>query len=129
MIQIQTDAAFRQSTKEAAAGIVFVKNKEQMPLKGSLNNCQSNHEAEFQALIWGLKQLQAELNENEMIQIQSDSEILVNSLQKQYAKHYQKEVDEILRMLPDLDMVFFIWVPDSKNKGPHQLAWQVLNQD
>ncbi|MFC4760646.1 ribonuclease HI family protein [Fructobacillus durionis] len=129
MIQIQTDAAFRQSTKESAAGIVFVKNKEQIPLKSSLKHCESNHEAEFQALIWGLKQVQAELNDNEIIQIQSDSEILVTSLQKQYAKHYQKEVDEILGLLPNLDMVFFIWIPDNKNKGPHQLAWQVLNQD
>ncbi|MBS9335879.1 ribonuclease HI family protein [Fructobacillus papyrifericola] len=128
MIQIQTDAAFRQDTKEAAAGIVFVKDKIQQALKGPLPPCQDNHQAEFLALIWGLKQVQEELKDGSLIEIQSDSKLLVSSLQKRYAKHYQEEVDAILDLLPNPELTFFVWVRDGQNKGPHQLAWQRLNQ-
>ncbi|MCK8616923.1 reverse transcriptase-like protein [Fructobacillus sp. M158] len=127
MIQIQTDAAFRQETKETSAGIVFVKDGQQQPIKGQLPNCQDNHEAEFKALIWGLQQVQSQLEKGQLIEIQSDSKLLIASLQKRYAKHYQEAVDAIFSLLPSPELTFFVWVKDGDNKGPHQLAWQVLN--
>ncbi|MBS9334800.1 ribonuclease HI family protein [Fructobacillus sp. M1-13] len=127
MIQIQTDAAFRQATNEAAAGIVFIKDKVQKPLAGPLSPCQNNHEAEFKALLWGLQQINDQLDEKQVLEIQSDSKILVDALQKRYAKHFQELVDAILALIPNLELTFFVWVKDKDNKGPHQLAWQVLN--
>ncbi|CAK1239235.1 Ribonuclease HI (RnhA) [Fructobacillus fructosus] len=128
MIQIQTDAAYRPSSQETAAGIVFVKDRKQAQMSGQLKPCRDNHEAEFQALIWGLTQVQKELDAKQLIEIQSDSKILVSSLQKGYAKHFQEYVDQILALLPNPELTFFVWVKDADNKGPHQLAWQKLNK-
>lgn len=128
MIQIQTDAAYRPSSQETAAGIVFVKDRKQEQMSGRLEPCRDNHEAEFQALIWGLTQVQKELDAKQLVEIQSDSKILVSSLQKGYAKHFQEYVDQILALLPSPELTFFVWVKDAENKGSHQLAWQRLNK-
>lgn len=128
MIQIQTDAAYHLNSHESAAGIVFVKDGKQQQFNGRLPDCQNNHEAEFQALLWGLKQVQQELAPSQLVEIQSDSKILISSLQKGYAKHYQELVNQILEYLPNQELTFFIWVKDGANKGPHQLAWQSLNK-
>ncbi|MCO0831603.1 ribonuclease HI family protein [Fructobacillus sp. W13] len=128
MIQIQTDAAFRQKDEKASAGIVFIKNKKQHPYSTILDECADNHEAEFKALLFGLKTVQAELSKDEMLEIQSDSKLLVDALQKRYAKHYQDFVDAIFALLPNPDLTFFVWVKDANNRGPHDLANQALKK-
>ncbi|MBS9338305.1 ribonuclease HI family protein [Fructobacillus sp. M2-14] len=129
MIQIQTDAAFRKRDEKASAGIIFIKDKVQHPYATILDKCTDNHEAEFMALLFGLKTVQAELSKTEMLEIQSDSKLLVSSMQKRYAKHYQEYVDEILAMLPNPELTFFVWVKDSNNRGPHDLALRALKKD
>lgn len=127
-MRLAIDAAYQSDSHRASAGLVLVQNGQQRQEKTRLADCQSNHEAEFLALIWAIKLELDQLKTAPILEVVSDSKILVSSLQKQYAKHYQKEVDLIFALLPKPELTFFTWVPDRKNLGPHHLAMQALQE-
>jgi len=57
----------------------------------------------------------------------TDSKIVSDSLNKQYAKHFEKYVDELLDLQGKFDTVVNTWIPDSQNMGAHTLAIQALH--
>ncbi|GAP00194.1 reverse transcriptase-like protein [Fructobacillus ficulneus] len=128
MIHLAIDAAFQHDTHQASAGLVLKQNGQQDQDKTILDTCIDNHQAEFLALIWALSNYQDQLKADGLLEVLSDSKILVASLQKGYAKNYQKEVDLILNLLPNPATTFFTWVPEKQNLGPHHLALQALKK-
>lgn len=123
MITIYIDAARDVITGQSAAGAVIIINKKQAQLKTHIVNTKDNHEAEFRATIWALQQLPPS---HDVIQLYSDSQILIDAMHKNYAKHYQKYVDEIMQLLSGFPLVMSQWLPEKENLGAHHLALQAL---
>ncbi|CAM3009804.1 MULTISPECIES: ribonuclease HI family protein [Leuconostoc] len=123
MIKIFVDAARNIQTGQSAAGAVIITNNKQRQLKTSLPDTQNNQEAEFLALIWALKTLDST---TDIIQLYSDSQILIDAIHKNYAKHYQIYVDEISTLVSLHKLFLSQWLPEKENLGAHNLALQAL---
>jgi ribonuclease HI len=127
MIKLYTDAAVNQHTGHTAIGILIVHNGKQLQLNKVIEPT-NNHEAEFIAAIDGFKKLVAlKIDPSEIIFFNTDSKIVSDSLNKQYAKHFEKYVDELLDLQGKFDTVVNTWIPDSQNMGAHTLAIQALH--
>lgn len=121
MIHLNTDAAVRGNPGPATGGVLIVKDHQQQQLTtylGVLNN----HEAEFAAAIWAFQYLIQQNNTHEIISFQSDSKILTDSLNKQYAKKYATQVSELLKLQEKFPLVLNQWIPQTQNSGAHHLA-------
>lgn len=127
MIKLNTDAATIGNPGPAGVGILIVANGQQDQTHLSLPDM-SNHEAEFAAAIAGFKRLQ-ELNLQGFVSFASDSKLVIQSLDKRYAKHYQTQVDELLALIESFDQVIWQWVPERENRGAHMLAQQGLHAE
>jgi ribonuclease HI len=127
MIKLNTDAATLGNPGPAGVGILIVANGQQDQTHLSLP-VMSNHEAEFAAAIAGFKRLQV-LNLQGFVSFASDSKLVIQSLDKRYAKHYQAQVDELLTLIDSFDQVIWQWVPERENRGAHMLAQQGLHAE
>ncbi|MCP8848252.1 ribonuclease HI family protein [Latilactobacillus curvatus] len=125
MIKLYTDAATRGNPGPSAAGILIVTPERQYQLQAPLPE-QSNHDAEFSAVILGLEQLANRGLTTKILQINVDSKLVFQSLEKRYAKHYQAAVDRILALEAPYSMVIHQWIPERQNQGAHHLAQQGL---
>ena len=123
MITLYFDAARHVTSGLSAAGAVMIINKQQKQLKTRIRMTKDNHEAEFYGLIWALQQLP---NTTDMLQIYCDSQIVIDALHKNYAKHYQPLVDIIMSLLASHTIVLSQWIPEKSNLGAHNLALQAL---
>lgn len=127
MIKLYTDAAVNQHTGHTAIGLLIVHNGKQLQLNKVIEPT-NNHEAEFIAAIDGFKKLIAlKIDPSEIIFFNTDSKIVADSLNKQYAKHFENYVDELLDLQGKFDTVVNTWIPDSQNMGAHTLAIQALH--
>ncbi|KRK89787.1 ribonuclease HI family protein [Lentilactobacillus sunkii] len=127
MIKLYTDAAVNQHTGHTAIGLLIVHNGKQLQLKEVIAPT-NNHEAEFIAAITGFNKLiELHINPSEIIFFNTDSKIVADSLNKQYAKHFEKYVDELLDLQSHFDTVVNTWIPDNQNTGAHNLAIQALH--
>ncbi|GAY72992.1 ribonuclease HI family protein [Lentilactobacillus kosonis] len=125
MIKLYTDAAVNQKYQKSAAGILILQNSDQIQLTKPLTTT-DNHEAEFQAALIGHQQIKP-VNSEELIFFYTDSKIVAEAINKQYAKHYQLYVDQLLELEAKLGTVITEWIPDRENKGAHNLALQALH--
>jgi len=131
MITLYTDAATNPKTNVSACGILIIQNGKQIQLKFDLPNS-DNHEAEFHAAILAFQLLlrdyvTAEAAKKMTVRFFTDSQILADSIQKKYAKHYQNLVDQLLELQDQFQLVLSMWVPEKQNRGAHQLAMQGLH--
>lgn len=127
MIKLYTDAAVNQRTGHSAIGLLIVHNGKQLQLSNVIQPT-NNHEAEFIAAISGFKKLiELQIDPSEIIFFNTDSKIVADSLNKQYAKHFEPYVDELLKLQSRFDTVVNTWIPDSQNAGAHNLANQALH--
>lgn len=131
MIQLYVDAAFRPHTHECGIGIIIHYSKDNhIQHKFYMEYLQDNHQAEFVALWMGLKMIGSEKLSQEFIQIFSDSQIVVDSVAKSYAKNktYQGWLTLIEQEL-SLSKDYFINLSHEKNNaGVDQIAKQALNK-
>ncbi|MEJ6400618.1 ribonuclease HI family protein [Nicoliella lavandulae] len=135
MYKLYTDAATLNhhdaKHDKSAGGILIINSGKQKQLKVQLS-AHDNHTAEFQTCIQGLMNLieiiPATERSQTMVFYYTDSKIVADSLEKQYAKHYQPLVDEILALESQFQTVINQWIPESQNNGAHQLAQQALHQ-
>ncbi|MCK8619442.1 ribonuclease HI family protein [Apilactobacillus kunkeei] len=126
MFKLYTDAATMNNSGNSSCGILIVHDSEQYQEKLKLNS-KDNHEAEFEACLLGFKAISQLTNKDSIIVYYTDSKIVHESLEKQYAKHYQEYVDYILEEQSKYSMVINNWIPDTKNEGAHNLATQALH--
>ncbi|MBO0476245.1 ribonuclease HI family protein [Vagococcus sp. DIV0080] len=129
MIKIFIDAATHQSKALSAGGMVLIKDNKQeqihQPLSASTNN-----EAEFEMLVFALTHLRNQSLTNEIIFIYTDSKIVIESLQKKYAKdpRFSKHLATILELSSQFPTLFIEWIDEKDNKGADNLARQGLQK-
>lgn len=127
MIKLYTDAATMNISGKSAAGILIIIDGKQHQIKAPLE-ATDNHSAEFEACILGFKLLDQYRSSKEIVCYYTDSKIVYQSLEKNYAKHYQPQVDAIKLSQAKYQIVINNWIPDKKNEGAHKLAQQALHK-
>lgn len=131
MIQLYIDAAFRPNTHECGIGIIIHDEKEhQVQHKLYISHVIDNHQAEFIALWLGLKVIDAERLKDDFILIFSDSQIVVDSIEKRYVKQeiYKGWLQLILQELAATKDFFIKRSHEKNNRGVDQIAKQALNK-
>lgn len=130
MIRIYTDAAVKGNPGPVGIGIVIVKDNEQIQLSLPLEQPLNNHQAEFQAVILGLNYLIEKNWINQLTFCYTDSQIVAQSIEKEYAKdiYFQKSLQEITTLMQDFTYISIEWLPESQNKGADNLARQALQK-
>ncbi|MCK8624123.1 RNase H family protein [Apilactobacillus xinyiensis] len=130
MIKLYTDAATMNLSGKSAAGILIIKNGKQQQIKLPLES-KDNHLAEFEACKLGFELVYNQYTDEtsqEIICYYTDSKIVYQSLEKNYAKHYQAQVDAIKKYQISYQLVINNWISDKKNEGAHKLAQQALHK-
>ncbi|WP_429970912.1 ribonuclease HI family protein [Fructilactobacillus sp. Tb1] len=129
--KLYSDAAKYPDSNKIGIGVLLVTQSKQIQTKFE-TTAKDNHEGEFKACIKALEFLKSSNSESDLkksvLNYYTDSKILAESLDKQYAKHYQKYVDQILSLESEFSLVFNNWIPDRKNHGAHTLAIQALHK-
>ena len=130
MTRIFTDAAVKGNPGPVGIGIVIIRNNEQTQLSFPLDQQLDNHQAEFQAVILGMKWLIKNNWTDQLTFCYSDSQIVAQSIQKEYAKdiYFQKSIHEILDLMKHFPYFSVEWLPESENKGADNLARQALQK-
>ena len=131
MIKISTDAAFNPKTQESGIGIQINHGQQQELIKIHISKVMDNHVAEFLALIGALNYVKTHLDINQIIMYQSDSKIVIQSIEKKFAKNkeYKKLLDYILKIINDSPTFFANWIPEAQNRGADSLARQALRKE
>ncbi|ASB88776.1 reverse transcriptase-like protein [Bacillus sonorensis] len=82
----------------------------------------SNHEAEFMALIEGMK-LCADRRYS-IVSFRTDSQIVERAADSEYVKNpaFKPYLDEIIRLKAAFDLFFIKWIPSKENQTADKLA-------
>lgn len=130
MIRIYTDAAVKGNPGPVGIGVVIVRDNDHIQLSFPLEQHLNNHQAEFQAVIHGLKYLIEKNWINELILCYTDSQIVAQSIDKAHAKdsYFEKQLQKIKKMMQQFDYITVEWIPESQNKGADNLARQALRK-
>jgi len=127
MLKLYTDAATKGNPGLGGAGILIVSQTDQIQLHYPLPEM-SNHEAEFHAAILGFDYLLAHGPLPDMLSYYTDSRLVIDALDKRYAKHYPALVSDLLARVDQFPLVIWQWASDKNNHGAHSLAQQGLRQ-
>lgn len=130
MLKIYTDAATKGNPGPSGIGFVIVGENLHDQVAIPLQGVYSNHEAEFVALIKGLSYVIEHNMENQLLQIFSDSKIVVSAVEKKYVKNenFKPYLKELIQLLNYFDVYLIHWIPDVQNKGADNLARQALRK-
>lgn len=123
MIKLYTDAATKND--QAGLGILIVHNEQQYQLKQK-TTVKDNHQAEFKAAIAGFSEVIKHFPPETLL-FYSDSKIVIDSLEKNYSRSFAKELMQLNALRADLPLIIDQWIPDTQNKGAHNLALQALH--
>ncbi|MGP4117791.1 reverse transcriptase-like protein [Levilactobacillus zymae] len=102
LYSLYTDAATQPQSGLSAGGILLIHNHQQV-------------------------QHGVALTATTTVLFYTDSQIVSQSLEKRYAKHYQAQVDALLAAQQPFQLVLTQWVPEKQNMGAHTLANQALH--
>ena len=136
-IVIYTDGGSRGNPGKAAIGVVFCNEKDQVIKKFGeyLGDNLTNNEAEYQAVIFGLKKFKAVFGKAiakvSEVEVRSDSELLVNQMNGKYKledEKIQKFFIEIWNLMIDFRGVKFKAIPREKNKEADAMVNEALDQ-
>lgn len=130
MLKINIDAASKPHTPFGGIGIVLSENNFYQQLSYPVVGEFSNHELEFQAVIYALEECTRLNLQDKIINIYSDSKIVVQTIEKNYTSNeiFNKYLRVINQKLQSFHLVFFHWISDNQNKGADNLARQGLKK-
>jgi ribonuclease HI len=131
-IIMYTDGGSRNNPGPAAIGVYI----ETLDKKyGECIGIKTNNEAEYAALIFGLKKIKSLIGKTKAqdaeIECRLDSELVVKQLNHEYKlkeKHIQDFFLEIWNLMLDFKSVEFYHIPREKNKLADKLVNVALNQ-
>ncbi len=125
MIKLYTDAGLNTNLNLGAVSYIIRVNKniyqDALPEKFD-----DNHYLEFLALKIALQKIIENHWNDKIILIHSDSQIVIDSIDKKYSKHYQSILDEILESLDKFPSYFAKHIADKDNRAAHALVHQEL---
>ncbi|NJP37247.1 reverse transcriptase-like protein [Alkalicoccus luteus] len=127
MAEVYIDAATAGNPGPSGAGIYIKAGGEHYRYAVPLPEM-SNHEAEFHACLEAIKRCE-DLHVS-ILSIRSDSKILVDSIEKNYAKNrtFNMLLREIDEKSKQFDYVFVKWIPSSQNGEADSLARKALRR-
>jgi len=122
LIEILVDGASKGNPGISGAGIVIKKDNHIHEYSIPLGVI-SNHEAEFLAVIKALEICQ-EKYPNNMLAFQTDSQIVVDAIEKDYVKNpvFKPLLTEITSLKESFSLFFIKWIPSNQNKHADRLA-------
>lgn len=126
LIKIYSDAASQGNPGRSGAGVVILYNGKQIQ-KHHYLGIMSNHEAEFAAAIWAFEELSKIANYNDTIMYYADSKLVIDSIKKRYAKHFNELLLNLLAQQDQYQLLIPNWLPEKQNHGAHHLAWQAIH--
>lgn len=128
MIMVQTDGATNQKTGKSGVGI-YMKAGDTYESFSLPITPMSNHEAEFRALLEALI-ICNEKYPNEIIACQTDSAIVVDSVEKGHTKNedFKSMLEEILTLSAKHPHFFIKWIPSNQNTQADKLAKQAIHK-
>jgi len=132
---LYTDGGSRGNPGEAAIGVVICDDKGQALKKyGEGIGETTNNEAEYQALIFGLKKLKQVFGKDEMekssLEVRMDSELIVSQLNHKYKieePNLQKLFLQVWNLMLDFGPIKFVAIPREENKEADRLVNQALD--
>ena len=125
MIKLYTDAGLNTNLNLGVVSFVIrIDNK--IYTDAQIQNFDDNHFLEFLALKMALTKIIKKGWNDEIVLIHSDSQIVVDSVEKKYSKHYQTILDEILQSLEQFPSYFIKHVADKDNREAHALVHQKM---
>jgi ribonuclease HI len=132
---LYTDGGSRGNPGPAGIGVVIQNGKGEILKKyGEAIGKKTNNEAEYQALIFGLKKMKQVFGKKEMAQAQIearlDSELIVNQLNHKYKieePNLQKLFLEVWNLMFDFGPIKFKAIPREQNKEADWLVNQALD--
>jgi len=137
-ITIYTDGGSRGNPGPAAAGIVFLNEKDQIIKEYGefLGHDLTNNEAEYEAVIFALKKFKQLFGKNiaqtSEIELKSDSELLVKQLNGEY-KILEPKIQNLFLILWNLKLDFkkikFKLIAREKNQEADRLVNETLDKE
>lgn len=125
MIKLYTDAGLNTNLNLGVVSfVVRIDNK--IYTDAQVQNFDDNHFLEFLALKMALRKIIKNGWNDEIVLIHSDSQIVVDSVEKNYSKHYQPILDEILQSLEQFPSYFIKHIADKDNREAHALVHQKM---
>lgn len=82
--RLSVDGASRGNPGPAGAGIFITRNNQPYLQKGFFLGKKTNNEAEYLALVVGVLLLKKDMQQDDTLQIMSDSELLIKQMNKEY---------------------------------------------
>lgn len=134
---IYIDGGSRGNPGPAALGVLFLTKKGEILKEYSQYlGKKTNNEAEYLALIFALKKTKAlfgrEKIKNLLIELKSDSELLVKQMKGEY-KIKESKIQSLFLQAWNLKVDFrnikFLLIPREKNKEADKLVNEALNQE
>lgn len=127
MLKVYIDAATNPDLKLSGGGIVIsgegIYQQLTIPLSAA-----TNHEAEFEILLYALDYLVNQQLTQDSIFLYSDSKTVVQTIDKNYSRNARFQ--DYLRAFQDIETAFSLlliqWLPEKQNKGADHLARQAL---
>jgi ribonuclease HI len=127
MFKLYTDAAVKGNPGPAAIGILIVGPEPAIEISQKITPM-TNHEAEFVAAIHGFKELATRGYAGQNVQLISDSQLVIDALNKGYSKHYQSLYADLVAAADPFPVVIPTWQNDHQHHGAHTLALRGLHQ-
>ncbi|KYC75830.1 hypothetical protein B4090_2516 [Bacillus licheniformis] len=128
-VEVYIDGASAGDPGPSGLGI-FIKDGQKTESFSLPAGSLSNHEAEFMALIEGMK-LCAERNYR-IVSFRTDSQIVERTADSEFVKNqaFKPYLDAIIRLKKDFDLFFIKWIPSKSNQVADKLAKKaiLLNQ-
>lgn len=127
MIEVYIDGASAGNPGKSGIGL-FLKGEGHHVKVSEAIKPTNNHIAEFTALIRGLEEAR-ELSTG-MISVRSDSQIVVNAMEKEFVKNdlYKPYLTKALTLAEQFDFVFIKWIPTAENRAADALAKEAIRK-
>lgn len=127
MIEVYIDGASAGNPGKSGIGL-FLKGEGHHVKVSEAIEPTNNHIAEFTALIRGLEEAR-ELSTG-MISVRSDSQIVVNAMEKEFVKNvlYKPYLTKALTLAEQFDFVFIKWIPTAENRAADALAKEAIRK-
>lgn len=134
--KIYSDGGSRGNPGPAGIGVVVEYGGQQKKYSEFIGENRTNNEAEYEALIFGLKKLKLLLGSKKAKQTEvvcySDSELMVKQLKHEYKlkdPKVQAYFVEIWNLMLDFGNIEFFHIPREKNKLADKLANEAMDQE
>lgn len=127
MIEVYTDGATNEKIGISGAGVYMKANGQTYEFSYPLPKM-SNHEAEFTAVLKAIE-FCAEKFPNEILSFHTDSQIVVDAIEKHYVKNplFKPLLEKIMEKVALFPYFFIKWIPSKHNTHADRLAKKAIH--